>query len=524
LHRIISIYKNNSAAFQSAGLFFLIGVLFCCFVGNSPVGDFGNYYFGSKFALDPALKKSIYDCWEFNRAITVHQADPDAFYNYTPVPPFSLLFYLPFVFFKLPLAKFLFSFFSLTFFCVSWFRLVKRYSPKNVLCLLAPLIFLAPLKANIEQGQSYLLVCALLIESFLSWNEGKKLLPALLLAIAIGLKIFPVFLLVFFIFHRAYKFTIYALGFSLLLFVLSAAFSGPEIVLNYFAEILPRLGRGEINDPWATSYQSFEVMMRRLFVRDEWLNPQSLHAPLLFASLCAIFVATILSFLYSFLKRNKDTLLKFSVTVFCIGLVSGYGTTYALLLNVFVFQAIVFMPFSGKKRCILLILLALLNNFPSFYFFHFNTFAAFPRLYFYLLLFAFLLFFSGTRFHWRSFAVLVPLLALLKWNTVSSKPDGDLLAFADSVPILQTYFSEEPYLRLSWLDKKFLYGGLRENIYSDSLLTMKKGQIFYKRKQLTYSNSRKRKPLRYGANRIIFLSDEGRGVGFYALRITELER
>jgi hypothetical protein len=47
---------------------------------------------------------------------------------------------------------------------------------------------------------------------------------------------------------------------------------------------------------------------------------------------------------------------------------------------------------------------------------------------------------------------------------------------------------------------------------------MKKNQLFYKGKQLTFSRDRKKKPMLATDGSIVYLSDKNRGVGFYTLR------
>ena len=70
---------------------------------NKPVGDFGNYYYASKFLLNSQFGDWVYDPSVFNLKI-YELGQRDFFLNYNP-PPIVAIFYLPFTLFNVVWAK-----------------------------------------------------------------------------------------------------------------------------------------------------------------------------------------------------------------------------------------------------------------------------------------------------------------------------------------------------------------------------------------------------------------------------------
>src|SRR6185295_19491781 len=85
--------KNSLASL----LFFATGIVLCLLFYQKPVHDYGNYYYGSKFALQGVPVRDIYEPYKFNLLIReLPDIQHESFFeNYAVVPPFTLLFYVP---------------------------------------------------------------------------------------------------------------------------------------------------------------------------------------------------------------------------------------------------------------------------------------------------------------------------------------------------------------------------------------------------------------------------------------------
>ena len=84
----------------AALLWLLIGSYQLWLVRHAPIGDFANYYYASQALAENALPEAqLYEPYLFNRWVDQRAPSP-VFVNYAPVPPVSVLAYLPFA--KIP--------------------------------------------------------------------------------------------------------------------------------------------------------------------------------------------------------------------------------------------------------------------------------------------------------------------------------------------------------------------------------------------------------------------------------------
>ncbi len=228
------------------GLFLMIGACITIYTVHFPIADFGNYYYGSKLFLDGKFSLTDYqNIHHFNQQIAGY-GETNFFENYTPVPPFSLLFYIPFTFISCAKAKILFNILSLILFCFSFLRLTSHLRLNSKHILFIPIIFIYPLYNNLYQGQTFLLIIAFLIESYIADENKKYFSSGFFLALGISLKIFPVFILLYFLLKKSFKTSIYAILLIIMIQLVTLFFVGRPIISNYFINILPRLMNNDI--------------------------------------------------------------------------------------------------------------------------------------------------------------------------------------------------------------------------------------------------------------------------------------
>src|SRR4051812_43397553 len=116
---------NNKRSLIGVCIIALVGLAFIFYAANKPIGDFGNYYYGSKLLADGKNIDSLYkDIHWFNEQIKAY-GEKNYFENYIPVPPCNLLLYTPFTFFKAHTAKIIFNILSLLVLLVSLVRYLK---------------------------------------------------------------------------------------------------------------------------------------------------------------------------------------------------------------------------------------------------------------------------------------------------------------------------------------------------------------------------------------------------------------
>ena len=323
------IYTNYVVSF----LFLVIGILIIILTRNYSIGDFGNYYYGSKLFSEGKFSVLDYQSIQyFNQQISTY-GQHNYFENYTPIPPFSILFYLPFSFFNCFVAKVIFNTICLIAFCFSFFRLLKFCPIESWIIYLLPLIFLYPLYNCIIQGQSYLLITALLIEAFLADENKKYVLSSICISMCVCLKIFPIFILLFFILKNKKRIVIYSIVVVLTFFILTANIVGFDVVKYYFEIVLPRLINNDIIGPYYHGNQSIYSLLLNLFSFDDIQNKHPIiNLPIIIPFIEGTLTAIMLIFLI--ISRKKLSILFFGFVLFCSLLIGRYNTTYGMLILV----------------------------------------------------------------------------------------------------------------------------------------------------------------------------------------------
>lgn len=492
---------------------------------RQPLGDFANYYFASTFLLAGNFGEWIYDPFSFNTAIKAlgHEG---LFLNYTPVPPVTALFYLPLAVFSPGLARLLFNLAGIAVLLFSSRRLLVHVGADMRLLLMVPVLFFLPIKSNLDQGQTYFFVFSLLTEGFLLYRRQHHWQAAGLWAVAIMLKIFPAIVLLFLLAERDYKQVGRTVSGMLLLIAVSIPWLKWPIWEAYLLDILPRLMGGEINDPFSSTYQSMSVLLRKLFVTDPALNP----APLMMNEMAFYVTDTAWKLLVLYLgwtatRGMQQGVLRFAWFLFMALLVSGYGSTYGMLLALPLCMAL----WKDNKHFAWLCtgLIAAAVNIPVGALQHLPLFAQFPRFYILLALFVALI------VHYKAPVRLLPAaLALLlggamgyvkqpqgETSGVVPAPGGALLTYGyevrpDDIKLF-TYTQMGPTADSIKMRVNVEEEGERVEVRGD--------QLFYRGAQLTFGNDRKKLPVLLETGEVLYLSDRGRGVGFYALRILETE-
>ncbi len=494
---------------------------------HAPIGDWGNYYYGAQANL-AGYKTLIYDPALFN--YYVEAQGEKAFLSYTQVPPLSLAIYFPFTFLKVGIAKLVFScctYLLCTFSITQHFKKLQidlRWS------LLLPLLFFLPFRSNADLGQSYFLLVALLAGGWLARENKKWILAAFLFAFAIHLKIFPAIVLLWFLVEKDWKMFGATVAAVVFLFAASLPFVDLEIWKYYGIEILPRLAKGEITNTYTTNYQSVQVLLKQFFVPDELHNPNApFNSTTLFqyGNIVWSGIVLVVAFLFSFDKK-QTSFLRFSIWLTAGILISGYGSTYGLLLLIFPAIAIInHATLSRNAKIVLLLLILLVCNIPILWIMKFAFPICFLRLILIVILFAGLIY--AFRPQWNKLALiafLIPFFSLLNGRT---KEDGSSYLLNKEPSLLITHFFEnleENKIQYSYWDSNGMQKGeviFPETMrYVEGAFSLGKHQIHCKGKEYYFPGEQIAQPLLINGKTLLYLSDKNRGVGFYSIRSMEI--
>jgi hypothetical protein len=501
---------------------------------HAPASDFAGYYYGSRELLTGHYQHA-YDMQTLNNLISA-DGYKGVFVSYAPFPPFTSLVLAPFLLFPMGMAKVIFNLVCAALFVFSLIRSCRYFSIPPYLILLIPVVFFIPIFNNLAFGQSYLLLCCLLLEGYRAYREQSPILSSLLWGLAILFKLFPAFLFLFLLLRRKYRETLFLAIACGLLLLPSLWLNGLPAWKFYVSEIAPKMGRGELNDSWTYIFQSAFMLLKRTFLYDGLLNPHPLlNNPYLFVIGMAVFKALILSPAILLTLRNRDDFFSFSVWVMASMLISPNGSSYSLVLLVIPLLALGSLtrmspgtssgiPASISPGVLVAILvLVAACTIPVSRFGSFPIWAQFPRLYL-LLLFFILLLSRGNGGLVNAGLVAVIALAFFALDIRGYLPSNET-----SVYVL----TKEQHLFIcdyKVRDNKLVYyyqddSGVHEqptdyavhDLNSDDV-RLQDNQIWYKGKKLTDSPDRKEKVTVADGKDIFYLSDKNRGVGFFTLR------
>ena len=226
--------------------------------------------------------------------------------NYAPVPPFSLLFYIPFTFFKLSIAKLLFNLLGLFIFCFSLNRLINTVKFFSLWFYFLPIIFLQSLFSNFHHGQTYLIITALFFEFYIALQNDKKVKLGWIVVLLFALKIFPAFIALILIFKKEWKAIQWVAFFSAILSTICNFTIGSGTINYYYLDVFPRLAANDITAPFYFYNQSFYTFLLNAFVEQPYLNPfPIINEPIIAVAIQILFCAFIFSFFIKIiLKQN----------------------------------------------------------------------------------------------------------------------------------------------------------------------------------------------------------------------------
>lgn len=497
------------------------------FIFQSPQmggNDFSNSYFGASFFLQGEFDLGIFDPYAFNKKIH-DEGYRNLFLNYNPNPPSTSIFFVPFALIPLDASKLLFNIVTSVFFLFSAYRLCRYTNvDQRLIMLCIPIVFFIPIRNQILFGQTYFLIFALMAEGFIAHERRNLLLASVLWSAAIFIKVFPAIIVLFLILKKDWKQIIYLGGLCMVILLISVALQGIEVWKTYLSVILPRNNQGEIHAAYLTTYQSALMLFKYLFVREEISNPNPfIDSLVLFKISLILFKAVVLAICSIIILHSKD-ILSFALVLLCGILISPYGSTYSNILLL-----VLLIALQKNNRSVVFwisaLLIFLIGNIPISVFEHLPVILRFPRLILMCALFGFIFRMSEAKMNGKVFLFYILLLgapALFQPTNVSD-PSKQFLSNNMHNLIFDYGIKNGFIFYLYWYDGPETYF---TDIAASELklgnVSIRENQIFYNGRQLTNSTDNKSKASIVDDHSIIYLSDKGKGIGFYTLRVIPL--
>jgi hypothetical protein len=487
-----------------------------------PTHDFSNYYFAGLLLAKGKFISEIYFPHWFNLQIT-GIGFSGIYASYAPNTPFLPLIFYPFSFLSVAISKLVFNILSSALLIYSCLRLARHYKIRSVFLLLLPIIFLVPIKNSLLFGQVYFLLFFLLTEMWLAYENSQFKKVGIFLALAICLKVFPALLLLIFLFQKQYKPFAYTIVGCVFLTVLSSIFVGFETWVFYFTEVLPKSSNGEIASAFVDNYQSVLMFLKRLFVFDASENPGSLfNSTKTFSVLLLAFKASLIAIGFYVSKKVQDALIAFAYWIVVMILVSPYGSTYTFILLIFPLFAILKSSLANWLKLVVVVFSFGITNFPLLTNFPFPL--SYSRLFMLTLFFAFLIFILRKSIQWRVVAIVAVLPLFLLFFPDSKNTTSETFLKKKFPDLIYDYtISGSTITYYYWNERGVNKAAITIPLSGSEDANLIDNNIYYYGRLLVGDNSQKRKPVVINGKTLLYLSDYGRGIGFYTLRKMELK-
>lgn len=492
-------------------------LVFCLWrYATAPIGDFGNYYYASVLWVNNQFTADVYFPHFFNS--TIEQLTGNfTFLSFAPNSPFIALILAPFSWLKPLTAKWLFNALSALLYVVSIRQLQRVYSVSLIMILLVPIVFLIPIKNQLLFGQLYFLLLFLLVQWLLAVKRQYYWLAALWWALAVAIKLFPALLILPLLFQRKFKMLLPMMVMSGLIVGATFLLVPYSVIECFIFEVMPRSLNGEIAGLYVDNYQSWHMFLKRVLVFHEVENPMGLlKSTHFFHAILMAFKIMILGLLWNASKKELAVESIMAMTLFCAVLLMDYGSTYLMLMLIpaFFFSSRIM---SMKYRVVfsLVLLVALNISFTS---------VDFPFSYLRLVLLTatgMAILISEIKNRQKVVWIVGALGFLVGWFKPVS-PAVDRFATPFSMPILTyDYRISGNQIWYEYNDGK----GRKESafdwlvpIVETKPLQIIANQVYVNGQPITHSNSFKKKAILVNQNQVLYLSDQGRGIGFYQLR------
>jgi Glycosyltransferase family 87/WD40-like Beta Propeller Repeat len=356
---------------------FILSVLVAVFVwlGFVPAWrslntDFPSYYVAARlFGQGDSLTR-VYDWIWFQR-----QKDRAGIENrivpFSPLTLYSALPITPLTSFQPLSAKRWWLIINLFFLAFSAFALHRMTNLSRLRIAILMLLAIYPLQTHFRYGQLHILVLTLLVISLWLYLKQRPFGAGALIAAASAIKIYPIVFILYFVRKKQWRVVAGIAAGVIVLGVLAIYLFGLQVNRIYLEQLLPRIIRGEVIDPYNLRWNSFAAFIRRLFIFEPELNPKPLmNLPAAFAILLPLTQALLFVPLLWLISARRGTdeneKVEYGTFLAAVLLLSPTPASYhyvVLIITIVVAADFLFREKQIREATLLVVLYAL-SGFP----------------------------------------------------------------------------------------------------------------------------------------------------------------
>ncbi len=242
--------------------------------------DFPNYFTAAKIVAEGGDVDRLYDSSWFQEQMHRYQIGRPLEGQFAPFPPPTALLLVP-------LTQ------------LSPLNALRVMTGVSALCLICSIILLARVLSwslvdsgvfvlmsgyavinGFRFGQPYVLVSLSCILGYYAYLKERPWLAGMCFGLLSPIKYFPVVILIYFAFRKEWKVVLGGATAILIVAVASIGVLGWKIHQDFLSSVLGNhlIANLGVPYPFAASYQSFDSLLRRLFIFDATMNPRPLLA------------------------------------------------------------------------------------------------------------------------------------------------------------------------------------------------------------------------------------------------------
>ena len=500
-----------------------IGIMMAYFIVQSynfPIHDFANYFFAGKLLVKGQFGEHLYDPGTFN--LLIHEMGYEGiFANYAPNVPFFAIFYSPLSILPVIDAKLLVNSVSALAFIWSVDRIFRYLNIPRYSFLVLPILLYVPIRNSLLFGQPYLLMISLMLEGFIAFDRGKTMIGIILWIIPAALKLTPGVILLYLLSRKKYQsaglFIIAGISVIFLTFLIVH----PDVYFFYFEKMGSKIALGDlVSNGFNYTQQTILALNKYLFVFHDPQNPEPwIDAFWLFIFMVSVSSAVIVFLTYLASSKSRNEFHAFSLWIFLILFLSSYSSSYARIFIVFIWIAI-WQKGINVRSALITLLLFMYCNMPYRWLEHLPLLIKFIGLIIITLVFCVSIEWDFTvRKYLKQLTIVIVFLITINIYRFPDDYTTSYPVFSEKVRLLLDYELKDSLIVYHHWNGEYNTERWPEPVHRlDADLDIQENQIYLNGKQITSSADTKKNPILLQDGRIIFMSDLGRGYGFYTLR------
>ena len=297
--------------------------------------DFPNYYTSGSIARTGEGVERLYDDEWFQDQIHEHGMPVPG--KFSPFPPTTAILFIPFSYLAPLAAQQAMNVLNIIFLLCAIYILSRLFSATLLESTVFVLLSGWGLANNFRFGQLYLALTLSILLGFYLQERQKQTAAGFSFGLLLPVKYFSVVMVIHSMIQKNWRVVLSALITTAVICLLSIWILGWHIHAEFLRSVIAEHLQSNLSqqNPFSLNFQSFDSLLRRLFLFDENLNPQPLYAShvLFLISKIICVGGAVVAAVYSLYHLNKkESGLQVAVLSLLVLLIAPATATYHFVL------------------------------------------------------------------------------------------------------------------------------------------------------------------------------------------------